>query len=315
MIYNYVLIDTPNIFNRAFHKNASLEKEVNNSVVIFLSMISKIQKRFSQMGSNTLFYFLFDNNTSKAEIRKEIDPSYKSNRKSGDADFYRLLDLVHLIILNYSPNFLAVQKQGAEADDLVFPLLENLEGNTLLLSNDFDWSRGISDKTHWARYEEDEICIIDAQTFKEVYGFMPSVESICLYKAFRGDKSDNIPVGVPNIREEVLVKLVNSFSSLPDIKDSLYYLDYVSETFRDRIVENYSRLLLNYKLVNHIGLHFVEIESYIYKGDFKPKSLMTMYTSLGLDVKAIDPRLVQFFPKEEKVTAGKFFQFEKVQRA
>ena len=315
MNYNQVLIDTPNIFNRAFHKNKALGKEVNNCVPIFLSMINKIQRRFSSMGHETNFYFLFDNDTSKVAVRKDIDPSYKSNRKSGDEDFYRLLDLVHLIILNYSKHLYAVQKQGAEADDLVFPLLENFEGRTLLISNDFDWSRSISEDVDWAKYEDDELVVVTKDLFKEIYGFSPSIESICLYTSFRGDRSDNIPAGVPNIKEEVLVKLLNSFSSLSDIKDALSYLDYVSVTFRDRIVENYSRLLLNYKLVNHLGLHYQEIVSFIYSSDFKPKTLMTLYTSIGLDVKTLDPRLIQFFPKEEKVTAGKFFQFEKVPRA
>ena len=46
MNYNQVLIDTPNIFNRAFHKNKALGKEVNNCVPIFLSMINKIQRSF-----------------------------------------------------------------------------------------------------------------------------------------------------------------------------------------------------------------------------------------------------------------------------
>jgi 5'-3' exonuclease len=198
--------------------------------------------------------------------------------------------------------------------DLVTTLLdENKSLDHLLVSNDLDWARSIYDNVHWAKYnaKEKQYVIYDEERFKEDYGYSPKNNAVKIYKAFRGDRSDNIAVGVPRIREELLIKLVNEFQedTIQDIIRSIKSLSYLSELWKEKILENKSRLSLNYKLVDFQKISAKELDDFIFPSSFNEVELRFLYKSLGFNAGLIDPRL------EDKNSKDSFFKHRRIERA
>ncbi|NCB03338.1 MAG: hypothetical protein EOM67_14465 [Spirochaetia bacterium] len=283
---------------------------VTGGIYNSLRMIQRIERDFLEQNGEV--FFLFDNSHSGLNRRKEIDPEYKANREKKDEAFYRSLDYLHLIFLNYKNNYRTVKVEGMEADDLVDTMVKmNPEESILLVSNDLDWFRAIRENVHVAKYEDKDYHIYDRQGFIDKYGFEPTVNKMCMYKSFKGDAGDNVPIGVEGIRTIVLVRLISEFDSIQDIYRHVDDLDYVSPIFKERIKENTPRLLMNYKLVNYLDITPEEIEENTYVCSFNPSTLNSLYKTLDFDVSKIDPRVYQFFPKKEK---GSFFKLEKIPR-
>lgn len=318
MKYQKIFIDISNFYHRGFYTGQSMTATLEDGMEIVtggiynsLRMIQRIERDFLQPEGEV--YFLFDNCHSGMNKRKEIDPDYKANREKKDEAFYRSLDYLHLILLNYKNNYKTVKVEGSEADDLVDTLVKmNPDDSILLVSNDLDWFRAIRDNVHIAKYEKGNYHIYDKAVFIEKYGFEPTVNKMCMYKSFKGDSGDNIPIGVEGIRTTVLVRLVSEFDSIQDIYRHVDDLDYVSPTFKERIKENTPRLLMNYKLVDYLDISPEEIEENTYICSFNPSTLNSLYKTLDFEISKIDPRVYQFFPKKEK---GSFFKLEKIPRA
>ena len=327
MLYSKLIIDTSNVYMRAYSVGGSMTNRmsdgstmVTGGIYNFLRMIRSLENRFlSEVGE---VWFVFDNSHSGIDRRKELDPSYKSNRTKKDESFYRSIDLLQTLLLNYKDSWKCVKKAGYEADDLVYPIVKEFQNEMILLvSNDLDWFRAISDKVHVAKYEKSEetqkvdYVIYDPTRFEKRMGFKPSVDAMTLYKTFRGDSSDNIPIGVPGIRSEALVSIIKSCRTIKDVLLSLPDLS-ISKTFRDKILENKSRLFLNEKLVSYQDISFEELEDDVYDCAFHAKTLHTIYKSLGFQIDKIDPRVQRVFIKESAPSTGKnFFKVEKIHRA
>jgi 5'-3' exonuclease len=285
---------------------------VTGGIYNSLRMIQRIERDYLQPEGEV--YFLFDNCHSGINKRKEIDPDYKANREKKDEAFYRSLDFLHLVLLNYKNNYKTVKVEGSEADDLVDTLVKmNPDDSILLVSNDLDWFRAIRENVHVAKYEKGNYHIYDKDEFVEKYGFEPTVTKMCMYKSFKGDSGDNVPIGVEGIRTKVLVKLVSEFDSIQDIIRHVDELDYVSDTFKERIKENTPRLLMNYKLVDYLDISEEQINEGTYDCSFNPRTLNSLYQTLEFDVSRLDTRVYQFYPINKK--GGSFFKREKIPRA
>ena len=162
-MYSKLIIDTSNFYMRAYSVGQEMTNKmedgstlVTGGIYTFLRMVRSVESRFLDP-KNGEVYFLFDNCHSGINRRKEIDPEYKSNRTKKDEGFYRSLDILQTILLNYKDNWFCVKKSGFEADDLVYPFIkEFLNERILLISNDLDWFRGVSDRVHVAKYEKAE---------------------------------------------------------------------------------------------------------------------------------------------------------------
>lgn len=327
-MYSKLLIDTSNFYMRAYSVGEGMTNQmedgstlVTGGIYNFLRMIRTVENRF--LSPDGKVYFLFDNSHSGIDRRKQIDPEYKSNRTKKDNNFYRSIDLLQSILLNYKDNWFCVKKAGYEADDLVYPFIQEFSNeNILLVSNDLDWFRGISDRVHVAKYEKTEgmqkadYVIYDEAVFTKRMGFKPSVSSMILYKSFRGDSSDNIPPAVPGIRSEALNSVLKECRSVSDVFTKLDTLEGISDTFKEKIRESKSRLFLNEKLVSYQKISYSELIEDIYQCEFHAKILHSLYKSLGFQIGKIDPRVQQFYVKERPAITNKnFFQKVKIGRA
>ena len=327
MLYSKLVIDTSNAYMRAYAVGGSMTNRmsdgstmVTGGIYTFLRMIRSLENRFLMEGGEV--WFVFDNSHSGIDRRKELDPTYKSNRTKKDESFYRSIDILQTILLNYKDSWKCVKKAGYEADDLVYPIVQQFQNEAILLiSNDLDWFRAISDRVHVAKYEKSEATqktdyvIYDPERFEKKMGFKPSVSAMVLYKSFRGDMSDNIPAGVSGIRSDALVSIISSCRTVKDVLLSLSDLK-ISDTFKKKIEENKSRLFLNEKLVSYQNLSFEELQDDIYDCTFHAKTLHSLYKSLGFQIDKIDPRVQRVFIKETAPETGKnFFKVEKIHRA
>jgi 5'-3' exonuclease len=316
--YSKIIMDGNNLFYRSFFVNKDKNINISNKSIEsgaiqgFLKSYDKIEREFSL--ENSEIYVLWDNMSSKINARKQIDPDYKIDRKILSSDFYNSIDYLQLILLNRSNKYYSVKMEGMEADDLVPSLLSsfNKYDRILLFSKDLDWSRCISKNVHWLQHNE----IVTEEKFKEKFGFLPTKEKIVLYKSIRGDTSDNIPKGVKGISEKDIMYLINTYQDIYDLLDNIHKeKEIIGQKYIDQFIQNKSRLILNYQLVDFINIDYNELKEYVYQGQFNSKSLRFYYKTLGLQVSEVDKRLLGSFPdKEEIKESNDFFQYQSIQR-
>lgn len=294
MTYDYILVDTNLWYTRNYVALNHFTFKVGKRTIVtggiwgFIKSIKKWQREFAN--DNTIFYFLFDNATSKSNIRQEIiDPTYKLNRFKRPLSFYRSLDYLRLILLHYSDNFRIVYGTGYEADDIVPYVLNKLENNKnkLLISEDLDWARLISKNIHLYKNKE----IIDPKMFIDKFNFYPTIDSVTLYKVIKGDASDEIPIGVPNLRTKIVERLCNEYKNIYEVIENLDLIDYINDKMKKVFIQNKSRLNLNHQLISFLNIDEDTLDQFIIQGEFTKKTLRILYETLDFDLYEIDPRV------------------------
>lgn len=323
--YSSILIDAYNLYYRAYSvatgSNTVDGSPVSRGIYTALRMVQRLESIYLKDGGRV--YLLFDNCTSSDSRRVEIDPEYKASRTRADEQLYRSLDMFQMVALSYKDNWAVVYRQGYEADDLVFPLLSIVEGRILMVSNDLDWSRAITTESDLARHESGEYVVYNRSSFRERYGYYPSLNAVCIYKSLRGDSSDNIPSGVPGIRTEDIVYLIDRYSESDGSPERViaHMIEDIgstrlSDTWKKKIYEQRARIMLNCRLVNFLPLGRESVQESIFRSRYQPKVLYDLYTSLGFDIDRIDRRVAQLYQKVETVEdSSSFFRKQQIPRA
>ena len=325
--YNYILVDVMNMYWRAYSANRNLTSELEDGTVLMtggiytsIKMIQKLERDYLEEGG--LIYFLFEGSVMSIQdlpfevlsgarsLRKELDPEYKASREDRkvDPEFYQALNFLQILIQNHSDRYVSVQIPDMEADDLVQPLIKDFSDDDMILfvSEDLDWARSLSDNVHWLKKNE----IITPIEFKEKFGFDCKPNSLEMYKAFRGDGSDNIPKGVSGLRENVLVQLVQDYSSLKEIFNNIDTIDYLSQTWKEKIIENKARLRLNHKLIEFFPIDSSYLKKFVFPSEYNPNTLYHVYSVLGFSIEKIDPNILKDVRIVEKREDG-FFEYER----
>lgn len=302
-MYDVIIIDSNNWYHRNFETHKDMTHKVGEKTIVtggiygFLQSVKKWRRNFSH--SDTKFYFLFDNPTTKSNLRQQmIDPHYKENRKKRPKSFYRSIDYLRLILENYDNDFYCIYGTGYESDDIAPYVLKKIpqDKKVLLISEDMDWSRLISENVH--QYMKDRI--FTKKEFQNKYGFIPTLNSIVLYKTIRGDKVDDIPIGLSNLPEKILLKLIDNYKDIYDILDNLKTIRFLSELWQKRFIENRDRLILNHQLVSFFKIQESYLNECTSKGKYKPEQLKILYESLGFDIYDFDKR-VYIYLQEKKM--------------
>lgn len=320
MKYDRILIDVSNMYYRAFSVSQNLTAEVDGELMstggiyTVLKMFKRIREAY--LAENGRIFYLFDNATSSDQRRKEIDPEYKANRAKQDPVFYRGLDYLYLVLQVLNDGDRLIRRPGSEADDLVYPVLKSFGDkgyNVLLISNDLDWSRSMSEKVHWMirDHATKKDVIYTQETYKEKFGFVPSNDTVCLFKAIKGDDSDNIPVGVKNLKTETVLDIIRQAQSVENLYIHLAELD-LSDKWKQAFEENKGRVLLNYQLVSFQELTVSETREFTEITAFNKKVLGMLYRTLKFNAEKLDSR---FVPRVEEVKTEDFFGAEKFPRA
>lgn len=312
-VYRNILVDINNIFNKNHEKLRNMTYQVGEFVLITggvygsIRSLWKLKRQYLESHPDSKMYMLFDNAKSKEGNRKLIDPSYKLNRNPKPKSFYRSLDYLRLILLNSSPQNTIVYGTGYEADDIAPYVIDSLDSSPcLVVSEDLDWSRLIGwkgRKVHHLMKDK----IFDSVRFNQNFDFEPSVEKITLYKAIRGDSTDNIPIGIRGLQKDKVIRLIEDFSTVDDMLYNVDHIEYLSPLMRDRMKESAARLRLNQSLVEFIPIKEKEVGKYTFRGRYSPRVLKVIYESLGFDIDKLDSRINRDINTNSKKGEDDFF--------
>lgn len=306
MRYKYLFIDAQNLYWRSvvsvtkeLFKNEDTYRKFHSEIIQnFLSRINQLRERFGI--TDNITYLLFDNSMSKINERKLISLEYKHAREKRHipSGFYKILDICQNILIYYSNNLFLCKYNGFEADDLVLPLKKSLSlsitEKLLLISADLDWAREIDVNTHWYNFVD----VFDELAFKDKYNFYPKGNAIKLFKSFRGDTSDNIENAVPYLPTEILISIVEKYSSIDEIMNDLW-TSTIPKQWRIKIKEAENKLKSNYLLVDFIELN-AAIEEYCLKCSESLKALRHLFDvyRIPLENRLFDKKKDKFFSKK-----------------
>jgi hypothetical protein len=267
--YEYLLIDAQNLYWRAVMSSLKKfldeenQKVYSNSIKNFLDRLNEFKSEYAT--KNSKIYLLFDNPLSVINKRKTIDVEYKHTReeKNVPKNFYKTLDVLQEILKNYADDLYIVRWDGLEADDLVYPVLTDINKNhtevkKLIISADLDWARalGLDDNCEWYNFVQ----MYNKYNFKDFYGFSPVGKNIQMYKAIHGDNSDSIPNAVPYLPKEILLDIVDNYKNLEDLFSNLYKYP---DSWKIKITEAKNRININYQLADYIV--YEGLDNFIFK--------------------------------------------------
>ena len=205
MRYDAILVDALNLLHRLKEKDE--QASVLSSKYVYRGLTAKYIETIKNLYDNYLadggiIYLLFDNPTSRLDLqksfyfasRKHIYPKYKEQRAKEPKEFYNTLDLIRYYYLTNLPHYICIQVQNLEADDLVKPVITTYctpKTRALLVTNDYDWTRYLSETVDWLPNLAAEPETV--ASFTEKMGFIPTENSVIIYKSLFGDPADNIP--------------------------------------------------------------------------------------------------------------------------
>lgn len=286
--YNVFIVDVYNLFYKSsFIENECLTKSGKETVHTegIIGFFKAMNTYLSKFGTkDTKIYWLLDNaKTSVLRYRKDLSEDYKRTRKEQPSWFYRELDLLEYLLKIYRDNAELYRIKFLEADDFVFPVIKKNIKDTdrvLLISEDSDWCRALSDNVH--QYKSKEIWT--KEVFYDKMGFEATYSNICFYKTFYGDDADNIKGCIPTLPKVYFTEITKNYNQLSEfIKDALSNnISFFDLGWRKKIEKEEHNLLTNWNLVKAVDISQNELDSYKYVCEFKPQKLNIFYNSLGL---------------------------------
>jgi len=185
--------------------------EPTHACFAFTGMLIKLFRQFAPA------YVAMAIDTDQPTFREALYPDYKAQREAPPEDFApqveRILELTRLFGIP------VLQKDGAEADDLIATVVERLRNDpqyqdvrVRIVSKDKDLEQLLDDKVEMFDIHTDTT--IDKQWLHENRGLEPGQVVDAL--ALMGDNIDNIP-GVEGIGPKTAAKLINQYGSIDDL--------------------------------------------------------------------------------------------------
>lgn len=291
---NVLIFDVYNMWYRVMWKNDEVVKIDNKMTPVkgickFFELLNHYVSKYGT--KDCKIYYLFDNaKTSLLKNRKELDEEYKKNRKIQPDYFYSGLDMVELILKFYRDNSMIYRKRGVEADDFVLPLINTYikeHDKVIMFSTDIDWCRALLDDNdrdikvmQYTRNND----ILDAVSFKNKYGFNPTVTNIIFWKSFYGDDSDSILPTLSNFPKQYFLDVIKKYKSMDAfINDALDdKISYLDDGWKFKINQESKRMRLNWNLISSIDLNSNELGLWKIDCQYKPNKLLIIYNTLGV---------------------------------
>ena len=297
MLYDYIVIDSANLFYRCLGKNETAEQVVRKMISFTEDLRRSLNDTLYIIFDPISEYDLGESKSFKfpSSERKKIDENYKANRQYNSL-YYQSILLYKKFYTYRGDKVKTIYSQEYEADDFVEPLLKMIGPNkkVALISTDYDWSRYISDDVHMINKGLDKPYSI--KDFEEKFLFKPTKASITLYKALYGDESDNIKGSiyldktklVNNIKElcyNYIKEVADTNKSLEDVEKDLkqgYKFDaaHIGETPLEQLlfafhmnskqVNIIDKTILNMSIVRSL-LEGKDISKYIHSNPEKPE--------------------------------------------
>jgi DNA polymerase-1 len=202
--------------------------EPSHASFAFTGMLIKLFREFAPQ------YVAMAIDTDKPTYREALFPDYKAQREAPPEDFApqvdRILEITRLFGIP------VLQKDGAEADDLIATVVERLRNDPAyqnvhirIVSKDKDLEQLLGDRVTMFDIHTDTT--IDQQWLKEKRGLTP--DQVVDALALMGDTVDNIP-GVEGIGEKTAAKLIGEYGSIDGL---LAHLDQMKGKRKEKLEE------------------------------------------------------------------------------
>jgi 5'-3' exonuclease len=238
-MYKYIIVDSVNLGYKVFNNSEHAAEIANDKIKIgnkrvFRTFIRKYIETMTYLENKYLsddgeVIFLFDNYTSREELkellkplgesekRKKVSSQYKSSRVAASLEFYNSMDLIRYYYTTNLSKYHNVRIPNLEADDLVKPCLDflgltNGDFSSILITNDSDWCRYLSDHVDYLPdlYQEP----VNRARYTEIHKYDPTEESIILDKILNGDNADNITAVFPEFSGKQKLDIIQKFGSI-----------------------------------------------------------------------------------------------------
>ena len=299
--YDALVIDSVNFAYRTFKIEGETPVRISkktvykDSICNFIDSVEDLKNKY--LKSDGQVYLLFDNYFSRADLRsmymfvnrKELNESYKANRKKESKEFYNSLNFLRYFYLIGPEQYHTIKIDNLEADDLVKPLFETIKvigGNTsaLMVTNDLDWTRYLSDSVDWLpRLNETPE---DVRVLSNKLGFNVNEKSIIAYKALFGDSSDNIK-GMVTLNNKNLEEFRGLMDKCSFADDLIYLARTVPNTQEKSILkaihDDEKTYIINMQLVDTIACSKETLACSLTTGRNAVSLYSTIKKAIGLD--------------------------------
>lgn len=153
-------------------------------------------------------------------FRHDKYEAYKATRKETDPDLVAQFDTTRELVAAFNIPLIGVE--GYEADDVIGTLVEQYQAkhDVVVVTGDMDELQLVSPTTkiYTLRKGFSDTVIYDEAAVMDKYGVSP--QEFIVYKALKGDSSDNIP-GVAGIGDKTATELVSTYHSLDNMYKNL----------------------------------------------------------------------------------------------
>ena len=248
-----ILVDGSGFIFRAYHALPPLTKSdgtPTGAVSGYCNMLFKLINELKEFKA-THIAVVFDHKDKT--FRSNIYPDYKANRPPPPDDLVPQFQLIRDATEAFG--FLAIDKKGYEADDIIATLAKNAtdEGAIVtIFSSDKDLMQLVSDDIKM--YDPIRNIFIDIDRVREKFGVTP--DKVIDVQALIGDKVDNIP-GVPGVGVKTASSLISEFQTVENLVKKYEAID--KDRIRNLISDNIDKIILSKKLVTL--LKTVEIDT------------------------------------------------------
>ena len=234
-VKHLILVDGSGFIFRAYHALPPLTNSdgiPTGAVSGYCNMLFKLINELKEFEA-THIAVVFDHKDKT--FRSNIYPDYKANRPPPPDDLVPQFQLIRDATEAFG--FLAIEKKGYEADDIIATLAENAtdEGAIVtIFSSDKDLMQLVSDDIKM--YDPIRNIFIDIDRVREKFGVTP--DKVVDVQALIGDKVDNIP-GVPGVGVKTASSLISEFQTVENLVKKYEEID------KDRIrTVSYTHLTL-----------------------------------------------------------------------
>lgn len=247
----FMIIDGNALLHRAWHALPPLttqKGEVVNAVFGFTQILIKALKDIAPE------YCVVTFDKKAPTFRHERYAAYKATRVKQPQELYDQILRIKQILHGFGiPIF---EQEGYEADDIIATLVDRVirhdaDIEPIIVTGDMDTLQLVDEriKVYTLKKGIAETVIFDEAAVRERYdGLSPS--DLTLYKALRGDPSDNIP-GVKGIGEKTAIELVKKFPTREQLRAAVEQGDdALKNKVRDLLVNGMEDLDMSYELVS-----------------------------------------------------------------
>jgi DNA polymerase-1 len=153
-------------------------------------------------------------------FRHDQYSDYKATRKKAPDELYAQMPLTKELVAAF--NIPLIEAPGYEADDIIGTLTKSFQDklDVVVVTGDMDELQLVSENVsvYTMRKGFSDTFIYDEKAVFDKYGVTP--EEFIVYKALKGDTSDNIP-GVTGIGEKGATDLVSEYKTLDGIYENI----------------------------------------------------------------------------------------------